>query len=43
MARACLGTGRPGHLALHTMLVFLAQMGAICVYLVALLKVGGIG
>ncbi|MFG2523503.1 hypothetical protein [Streptomyces sp. NPDC048527] len=42
-ARACLGTGRPSHLAVHTVLVFLAQVEVICAYLVALLKVGGIG
>ncbi|MEU0118842.1 hypothetical protein ABZ137_35500 [Streptomyces bobili] len=42
-ARACLGTGRPGHLAVHTVLVFLAQVGAICAYLVAVIEVGGIG
>lgn len=42
-ARACLGTGRPGHLAVHTVLVFLAQVGAICTYITAVIEVGGIG
>ncbi|MGP4052701.1 hypothetical protein [Streptomyces sp. 2A115] len=42
-ARAYLGTGRPGHLVLHTGLVFLAQVGAICAYVVAVLEVGTVG
>jgi hypothetical protein len=42
-ARACLGGGRPGHLAVHTVLVFLAQAGLVCAYVVTLLEVGGTG
>lgn len=42
-AGACLGTGWPGHLAVHTVLAFLAQVGAICTYITALIEVGGIG
>ncbi|MEV1084086.1 hypothetical protein AB0I98_38755 [Streptomyces sp. NPDC050211] len=39
-ASCCLGTGRPGHLAPHITLVFLAQVGTICAYVVAVLEVG---
>ncbi|MFF7135553.1 MULTISPECIES: hypothetical protein [unclassified Streptomyces] len=42
-ARACLGIGRPGHLVVHTVLVFLAQVGLVCAYVVALLEIGRIG
>ncbi|WP_328350857.1 hypothetical protein OG800_06135 [Streptomyces sp. NBC_00445] len=35
--------GRRGHLVLHTGLVFLAQVGALCAYVVAVLEVGGVG
>ncbi|WP_216825624.1 hypothetical protein [Streptomyces sp. P3] len=42
-ARVCLGTGRPGQLAVHTVLVFLAQVGLVCAYVVALVEAGGIG
>ncbi|MGW0763426.1 hypothetical protein ACWD1Y_44420 [Streptomyces sp. NPDC002814] len=42
-ARACLVTGLRWHLALHTTLVFLTQVGAICAYVVAVLEVGGVG
>jgi len=41
--RAYLGIGRHGHLAVHTVLVFLVQVGLVCAYVVALLKIGGIG
>lgn len=42
-ARVCLGSGRPGHLAIHTVLVFLAQVGALCAYVVAVLEAGVVG
>lgn len=42
-ARACLGIGWPGHLAVHTVLVFLAQVGALCAYVVAVLEAGALG
>ncbi|WP_406155007.1 hypothetical protein OG806_02525 [Streptomyces sp. NBC_00882] len=42
-ARACLGIGRPGQLAVHTGLVFLAQVGLVCAYVVVLVEIGGIG
>ncbi|MCX5602960.1 hypothetical protein OOK29_32975 [Streptomyces phaeochromogenes] len=42
-ARACLGDGHPGHLAVHTVLVFLAHVGIVCAYVMAVLELGGIG
>ncbi|MGW3413128.1 hypothetical protein [Streptomyces sp. NPDC000888] len=41
-ARACLGADRPGRLVLHTRLVFLAQVGAICAYVVTVIEVSGV-
>lgn len=42
-ARAYLGIERPGQLAVHTVLVFLAEVGLVCAYVVVLLKTGGLG
>lgn len=41
-ARAYLRADRPGHLALHTTLMFLTQVGAICAYVLAQLEVAGV-
>ncbi|MFV0133136.1 hypothetical protein ACLGIH_07825 [Streptomyces sp. HMX87] len=40
-ARAFLGAGPPGRLAAHTVVVFLLETVAICLYVVAVLELGG--
>ncbi|MEG3629944.1 hypothetical protein [Streptomyces poriticola] len=40
-ARAFLGSGRPGRLVLHTGLVLVLEVSAICLYVAAVLELGG--
>ncbi|MFJ8533601.1 hypothetical protein [Streptomyces sp. NPDC093591] len=42
-ARACLGGGPRHHLAVHTVMAFLAQVVGLCAYLTVVLKAGGLG